>query len=85
MKPNPLIIYIPGLLPKPEEEAHRHELLRCLLEGIHRIDPSTADELRDRSQCFEIVSWTYDFYGEHRDVSQDLPGIDALLKKQNPA
>ena len=84
MKPDPLIIYIPGLLPKPEAEAHREQLLRCLLEGIRRIDPATSDDLRERPRCFDIVSWTYDFYGEHSDIRLDLPAIDALLEKRGP-
>lgn len=83
-KPDPLIIYIPGLMPKPEPEAHRRELLRCLLEGLRRIDPQTAAELSERSQCFDIVSWTYDFYGEHYDINLELAGIEALLKQQGP-
>ena len=32
----PLIIYVPGLLPKPEPEKHREALLRCLLTGLRR-------------------------------------------------
>ncbi len=83
-KPDPLIIYIPGLMPKPEPDSHRRELLRCLLEGIHRIDPETAAELSARSDCFDIVSWTYDFYGEHYDINLDLAGIEDLLKQHDP-
>jgi len=83
-KPDPLIIYVPGLMPKPEPHSHRRELLRCLIEGIHRIDPETAAELSGRSACFEIVSWTYGFYGEHYDINLDLAGIETLLKQQDP-
>jgi hypothetical protein len=83
-KPDPLIIYIPGLLPKPEPESHRRELFRCLHEGIRRIDPEVAAELRERSRCFDIVSWTYDFYGEDYDISLDLAGIEALLQQDGP-
>ena len=84
MKPDPLILYIPGLMPKPEPEAHRRELFRCLVEGIRRIDPEAAAELQDCFQCFDIVSWTYDFYGEHHDINLDLPSIEALLKQPDP-
>ena len=85
MKPDPLIIYIPGLLPKPAPELHREELLRCLLEGIRRIDPEAAADLGAHSRCFDVVSWTYDFYEEHRDIALDLPGIEELLRKSGPS
>lgn len=84
MKPDPLIIYIPGLMPKPEAGVHRQELLRCLIEGIHRIDPEVAAELHEDNHCFEIVSWTYDFYGEHYDIDLDIAAIESLLKQQKP-
>jgi len=85
VKPDPLIIYIPGLMPKPESRAHRHALLRCLIEGIRRIDPEVATELSDCNHCFEIVSWTYDFYGEYHDINLDLSAIEAVLKQQKPS
>lgn len=78
---SPLILYVPGLLPKPEAAIHRHELFRCLHEGVRRIDPECADALGDGSQVFDIVGWTYDFYGEHRDVALDQAAIDSLLEK----
>jgi hypothetical protein len=79
--PSPLILYVPGLLPKPEPAIHRRELFRCLHEGVRRFDRKCADDLGDGSQCFDIVSWTYDFYGEYRDIALDLPAIDTLLGK----
>jgi hypothetical protein len=80
MPGKPLIVYIPGLKPKPEPGAHRRELFRCLLEGVRRLDPETATALGETEAAFEIVSWTYDFYGEHRDISLDQQDLDSLLK-----
>ena len=37
---HPLVIYIPGLLPKPEPEKHREALLRCVLAGLRRMNVS---------------------------------------------
>jgi len=79
----PLIIYVPGLKPKPEAAAHRRELFRCLVEGVRRIDPQSAAQMQDHDHCFHIVSWTYDFYGEHRDLSLDLAAIDALIAQES--
>jgi len=55
--------------------------LRCMLEGIKRIDADTAAEMAEDEHFFDIVSWTYDFYGTHRDMHLDLADIEAVLKK----
>ena len=81
MSSGPLILYIPGLTPKPEHSLHREQVLRCMLEGIRRIDPATANEMKRDEHCFEMVSWTFDFYGEHRDINLDLADIEAVLEK----
>jgi len=79
MKASPLIIYVPGLLPKPDPVTHRDALLRCLLTGLRRIDADLATQLESHEDGFEIISWTYDFYGEHRDFALDAISVEALL------
>ncbi len=81
MSRGPLLLYIPGLKPKPEPSLHREQVLRCMLEGIKRIDADTAAEMAEDEHFFDIVSWTYDFYGTHRDIHLDLADIEAVLKK----
>lgn len=78
MSTQPLIVYVPGLKPKPPAELHERELIRCLREGIRRIDAEIADDI---AGAFHLVSWTYDFYGEHRDMALDLADIDGVLTK----
>ncbi len=78
---DPLLIYVPGLKPKPEPMTHRHELLRCLLEGVRRIDPESAAQMEECDHCFDIVGWTYDFYGVYSDLNLDLAAIDALIQQ----
>lgn len=75
----PIIIYVPGLLPKPEAATHRDALLRCLLAGVQRIDADLAVQLESNEDCFEIIPWTYAFYGEHRDYAVDAASVDALI------
>lgn len=75
------MLYVPGLKPKPEPAAHRHELFRCLLEGVRRLDVAVAAQMRQHEHCFDIIGWTFDFYGEHRDLNIDLAAIDALLRQ----
>lgn len=76
----PLVLYIPGLKPKPDAAAHRRELLRCLLTGIRRADEAVAVEI-ESMDAFALVGWTFDFYGERRKLALDLPDIESLLKK----
>lgn len=80
--PHPLIIYIPGLLPKPEPGIHRDALLRCLLTGVRRLDEAVAAEIEGNSNSFDIVSWTYDFYREHRDFGIDAAAVDKLIEQE---
>ena len=79
MNNSPLIIYVPGLLPKPEANTHREALLRCLLSGVQRIDEHVAKDIASCAQCFDIVAWTYDFYGRHRDFGLDAAAVDAVV------
>lgn len=79
----PLILYIPGLLPKPEPRVHRDALFRCLLSGLKRHDPDIALDVASNLHCFDIVSWTYDFYGEHRDITIDNDAIEAVIRQES--
>lgn len=79
----PLLLYIPGLLPKPEPEVHRDALWRCLLHGVQSADADAAAMLARNSDAFELVSWTYDFYGEHRDYAIDAESIEELLARRS--
>lgn len=76
---HPIIIYVPGLLPKPEPALHRNALLRCLLSGVERIDPEVAASIENTTGGFDIVAWTYDFYLEHRDFELDRVSIDNVV------
>ena len=80
----PLILYIPGLLPKPEPGVHKVALRRCLVEGLRRQDPEVAAEIANAERSFDVVAWTYDFYREHRDFSIDARSIDALIEQLEP-
>jgi len=75
----PLIIYVPGLLPKPEPGPHRDALFRCLIAGVRRQDEKVALDIAANLHCFDVVSWTYDFYGAHRDIALDAASIDAVV------
>jgi hypothetical protein len=80
----PLVLYVPGLLPKPEPKAHRDALFRCLLAGVRRIDEQVALDIASNLHCFDLISWTFDFYGEHRDINIDLAAIEDVIRQSGP-
>lgn len=75
----PLILYIPGLKPKPEPGVHGRQLLRCLQAGLARADAAAARAIARADDPFDLVSWTYDFYGEHRPFELDRASVDAVI------
>lgn len=79
---HPTILYVPGLLPKPEPGVHKDALLRCLLAGLDRVDEVVAEAVSATTGGFDIVSWTYDFYGEYRDIALDSEAIDDLINQR---
>lgn len=78
------IVFVPGMKPKPPAEIHRRALLRVLMAGIRRVDPELADQLAHHEELFELVPWTYKFYGSYRDIGLDLPGIDKAIECVDP-
>lgn len=82
---NRLILFVPGLMPKPEPGVHREALLRCLLTGVRRIDEDVAEQIEATPGAFDLVSWTYDFYHEYRDISIDAAAIDAVIEQPEPS
>ena len=78
------IIFVPGLNPKPPPETYRAQLERVLLAGLRRTRPRAAQWLANHDDAFVLVAWTYLFYGAHRDIGVDLPGIERLLVQTEP-
>lgn len=81
MHADPLIVFVPGLKPKPEPESHRDALFRCLAAGLRKADAQVADAFAATPRAFELVSWTFEFYGEHRDIGRDREDIERLLER----
>ena len=82
MTGDPLILYVPGLKPKPPPGIHRGELWKCLVEGVRRADAETAAHLHEYAGAFDIVGWNLDFYGAHRDIGLDRAGIADVLRQE---
>lgn len=76
---NRRIIFVPGKNPKPPPAQHRDLLWRTLLEGVRRADPDCFEELSQHAEQFQLAAWTFLYYEQTKDVSRDLPWIDALI------
>lgn len=79
------IIFVPGMKPKPLPETHLRELCRCLTAGLAWARPEAARQFLGAADCLTLVPWTYRFYGSHRDIALDQPGIDHVLHQPEPS
>ncbi len=78
--PNKHIIFVPGKNPKPPAPQHRDLLWRTLVEGAKRADTEQIDKLSCHPEAFHLIAWNYLYYGSvEKDISRDLPWIDALI------
>jgi len=78
------ILFVPGKNPKPSAEDHRALLWRCLRRGLELVDPAAARALAAMPDCFQLVAWNALFYGQVKDVDEDVPWIEALCHKTGP-
>ena len=74
-----IIIYVPGIQPKPEPTLQHEGLWKCLLAGVAGASSETAKAMAADPALFRVVSWTYAWYGVHRDIQLDRQGLDDLL------
>ena len=81
---NRKIIFVPGKNPKPEPEPHKKMLWRSMLEGVRRSEPELVNDIGKHLDCFKLIAWNYLYYHEVKDISRDLPWIDALINKHGP-
>lgn len=78
------IIYIPGKNPETEAATHRELLWKTLIEGVRRADGSVANTLQAHLTQLHLISWNHLFYHTYKDITPDIPWIDALLNKRGP-
>lgn len=72
---DPLLLYVPGLMPKPAAAWHKEALARSLAAGLKAIGADTAPA----GEAFAIYAWTHAFYDEHRDFALDAAAVDRLV------
>ena len=79
-----IILYVPGIKPKPPVDVHRANLLRCLQEGLRRTSPGVARQLADDPDCLHVASWPHLMYPSPSDPGVDAPGLERLLRLPGP-
>ena len=77
------IVFTPGKNIKPPEAEHRQQLLRCLLHSVGKLDADVAREI-EATDAFTMIAWNHAFYDEYRDINDDIPWVDRLLKIETP-
>lgn len=78
------ILFVPGKNPKPQPDAHKALLWRCLLRGIELVSPELARDLGAHPDCFQLVAWNAIYYGHIKEVEEDVPWIELLCQKAGP-
>ena len=63
---------------------HSELLWRTLLEGVRRVDRAVAGTLQNDYPQFHLVGWNYLYYHRYKDITKDIPWIDALINKHAP-
>lgn len=78
------IVFVPGKNPKPRAAQHRELLWRVIVEGVRRADCAAVEAMQSHNTQFHLVSWNYLFYRTYKDVTREVPWVDALLHKHGP-
>lgn len=84
MHARPVILFVPGMRPKPEPDTHREQIWRTMLEGVRRVDAGIAREMAGCGDCLTLADWTWLFYNTHSDIAEDMPAIERLLAQPGP-
>ncbi len=79
-----VILFVPGKNPKPPEDTHRRQLLRCLAHGVERADPLSAEAIRAHEDNFRLIGWNPFYYRSYKQLDEDQPWIEALLTMTGP-
>lgn len=78
------ILFVPGKNPKPPAAEHHALLWQSLQRGLNLIDPAGAREIAAISDCFELIAWNDLYYGQAKDVDDDVPWVNLLFQKTGP-
>jgi hypothetical protein len=79
------ILFVPGKNPKPPADHHHGLLWRCLLRGVELHDAAIAAEMASHVDRFQIVPWNRMYYHKVKQLEDDLPWIEVLIRKSGPS
>ena len=60
-------------------------LWKTLIEGVRRTDRVLSNKIQTHYTQFHLVSWNHLFYHTYKDITPDIPWIDALINKHGPS
>ncbi len=72
---SPLVLYVPGLMPKPPANVHERALAGSLAAGLESI----GADVQPATEGFSLYDWTWEFYREHRDFALDAASVERLI------
>ena len=78
------IIYIPGKNPKPHPEQHQKMIWHALLEGVKRVNPDIAEDLKRHASNFKLIGWNYLYYNSRDKDIEQAKWVDAIINKKEP-
>ncbi len=78
------IIFVPGKNPKPPAKQHRDLLWQTLTEGLRRINGKTYENQNLDKSNFKLIAWNHVFYNKSKNINDETPLINALIKKSGP-
>ena len=79
-----IVIFVPGMKPKPPVDEHRATLWKCAIEGMRRSGRLARHAPDPAGDTFQLIGWSKLFYSEQRDIKLDLPGVDRLFSLDGP-
>ena len=78
------IVFVPGKNPKPPADLHQNLLWRTLVEGVRRVEPDVAADLRQHDEYFKFIDWNYLYYQSSENINTHKPWVEAMLKMDGP-
>ena len=78
------IIFVPGIRPKPPADQQQEQLRRCLAKALAAARAG-KEEAADIVNALNVVGWSHAFYGQHGDITVDMPGIERLIAGKDNA
>ena len=82
---HPIILYVPGCCRNRSPRCTRTRCCAACWRACGASTTTVAEAVATTAGGFDIVSWTYDFYREHRDFEIDREAIENVISQRAAA